>query len=518
MTIKIPGYKIERLLAEGGMATVYLATQESLGRYVALKLLKKFDNPNQQKRFLNEGRIIASLSHRNIITIHDIGVTDDELPYLSMEYLEGGDLEARIRKGTDTEDALRLLETVGDCLDFVHRKGIVHRDIKPANILFHKDGTPILSDFGVAKQEESDAKLTVDGSALGSPYYLSPEQAECKKLDGRADIYGLGIILYEMLTGTKPYKGDSHIEIIIAHLSDPLPILPPELHRYQPLIQKMIAKSPDDRFAGAGEMVRYVRRLRKSETDSLSSIPDDKPINSLSNIRIIGEARDKLRRLSAWLDDHLKKPQITKQQITWASAGVLATLLAIIGTLLLIQQPAVLSPTEHAPDPIAIGNAAAIKEVQNNRVGTEKADDEDPPDTAETQLQEPEILTGETLIPSSDNSQRIEGFLLQANAALEEYRLTTPKNNNAYYYYQQVLDLYPNHDEAIKGIDKIVDTYADLVEGELNRFHYETAKEYLYLGLMIHPDNQRLRQLQKDTNVFKDAPTRAFGKIKSLFN
>jgi serine/threonine-protein kinase PpkA len=198
--VDIPGYKVERLIAEGGMATVYLATQESLDRRIALKLLKKFDKPEQSKRFINEGRIIASLNHQNIITIHDIGITGDQ-HYISMEYLEGGDLEARIQGGVTPAIAIDLLKTIGDCLSFVHRKGIVHRDIKPANILFRKDGTPILTDFGIAKQLEQDTRLTMDGTAMGSPDYLSPEQAECKPLDGRTDIYSLGIVLYEMLTG-----------------------------------------------------------------------------------------------------------------------------------------------------------------------------------------------------------------------------------------------------------------------------------------------------------------------------
>ena len=177
MKITIPGYKIERLIAEGGTASVYLAIQESLQRHVAIKLLRKFDSPEQLTRFLNEGRIIASLNHRNVINIHDIGVTDVGRPYISMEYLEGGDLDARIPKKVAPEDALQWLEAIGNCLDFVHRKGIIHRDIKPGNILFHKDGTPILNDFGTAKLQVSDAKLTMDGRAFGSPYYISPEQA-----------------------------------------------------------------------------------------------------------------------------------------------------------------------------------------------------------------------------------------------------------------------------------------------------------------------------------------------------
>jgi len=493
------------------MASVYLATQESLGRYVALKLLKKFDNPSQAKRFLNEGQIIASLNHRNIITIHDLGVTEDERPYISMEYLEGGDLEARIQNGVDPADALKWLEALGDCLDFVHRKGIIHRDIKPANILFHKDGTPILSDFGVAKQEKGNVTLTMDGSAFGSPYYLSPEQAECKHLDGRTDIYGLGIILYEMLTGDKPYKGKSHIETIVAHLSDPLPVLPQELHRYQPLIKKMIAKSPDERFASAGDMVQSIRQLRVPETDSFNSILDNRHVHSLRNWWAKEDTGAQFHPLWIWLEEH----QMTRQRILWLSVGLLATVLVISG-ILLTRSSDTLTSTEQA----AANNPAATEEVigfENERAGRGTNHKETPADTADTPLPGPASLAIDIPVPSGDNPQRVKELLSQANSAFKAYRLTVPGDNNAYDYYLQVLELHPGHEEAKAGIDKIVDIYADLAEKEISDFNYDQAKIYIRRGLGIQPQNLRLQKLERNTNVIVDAPSRVFGKIKSLF-
>ncbi len=263
MTLKIPGYKITRPIAEGGMASVYLAVQESLERPVVLKLLKKFNDVYQSARFVKEGQIIASLNHNNIITIYDIGVFGERY-YLSMEYLEGGNLEDKILEGITPAAALDMVEVIGDCLDFLHKRNIIHRDIKPANILFHSDGTPILTDFGVAKQQETDSRLTKDGTALGSPYYISPEQAESKPVDGRSDIYSLGIILYEMLTGKKPFEGESDIQIIISHLSDPVPSLPDGLEQYQELVDRMIAKDPDERFSTAEEMLLYIKTFRQA--------------------------------------------------------------------------------------------------------------------------------------------------------------------------------------------------------------------------------------------------------------
>ncbi|GMR20986.1 MAG: serine/threonine-protein kinase [Gammaproteobacteria bacterium] len=444
MKITIPGYKIEHLIAEGGTASVYLAIQESLRRHVAIKLLRKFDNPEQLTRFLNEGQIIASLNHRNVINIHDIGVTDDGRPYISMEYLEGGDLDARIPKKVDPEDALQWLEALGNCLDFVHRKGIIHRDIKPGNILFHKDGTPILTDFGTAKQQKSDAKLTMDGRAFGSPYYISPEQAASKKLDRRTDIYSLGIVLYEMLTGNKPYKGDSHIETIVAHMSDPLPVLPPELHRYRTLTNKMIAKSPDDRFTNAAEMVRFVQQLRK--------------------------------------------PVKKARRMTWAPAGALATIIGIGGAVL-IGQSIIPERNEHPATPGKTTSEAVIPEST--------------PATVEMPSPEPGDPVKETPVATSTNEQHIEELLSQAAIALKEYRLTKPTNSNAYHYYQQILELHPQHEEAIKGINRIADAYADLAESKLDQYDYQAARRHLHQGLTIQPANHRLQALQKKANIGK---------------
>ena len=272
--IEIPGFKIERFIAEGGMATVFLAVQNSLNRRVALKILKKFDTPAHAERFLCEGRTIASLNHRNIITIHDIGVIDDH-HYISMEYLEGGSLSEKINAGMQESEILDLMQNICSCLDFVNRKGIVHRDIKPSNILFHTDGTAKLTDFGIAKQLNNDQDLTIDGTAFGSPYYISPEQAEGQTLDGRADIYALGIIFHEMLTGQKPFAEKSHIETILAHLTHPIPKLPKAFSKYQVLMERMIAKNPDDRVTSAQELLDLIQKIRHPGAPSRSK--DIKP-------------------------------------------------------------------------------------------------------------------------------------------------------------------------------------------------------------------------------------------------
>ena len=455
--MQIPGYQIVRLIAEGGMASVYLAVQESLGRRVALKLLKKFDDVYQSARFHNEGRIIASLNHRNIITIYDIGVIG-ERHYISMEFLEDGDLEERINSGMSTDAALDLVEVIGSCLDFLHRKDIIHRDIKPANILFHKDGTPILTDFGVAKQQEVDIKLTRDGTALGSPYYISPEQAECKSLDGRADIYGLGIILYEMLTGVKPYGGDSYIETMIAHLTSPIPSLPPEHASYQPLLDRMIAKDRNDRFATAEEMIEYLQDIRNGRphavtVNKVTDVTQDhqNPETTNSHSAING-ALPALRKVNGHLLDNSRI----------LMAGTL-TILFVISLVFINNNPSML--------------AEAVQTITG--IGAEK--------TVQTAA----------LHVKDDSEPKYEQYLLQAKLARRKLRFATPEKDNAYYYYQLILKQDPNHEAALKGVDEIAEIYADLVEWALGMHKYRKAKEYLQTGLEVDSGNKRLLELER---------------------
>ncbi len=463
MNVQIPGYKIIRHIAEGGMASVYLATQESLGRHVVIKQLKKFNDVYQSARFHHEGRIIASLNHRNIITIYDIGVIGERY-YISMEYLEGGDLEEKMRSGMSAPAALNLLSVIGNCLDFLHEKDIIHRDIKPANILFHKDGTPILTDFGVAKQQEVDINLTGDGSAMGSPYYISPEQAECKQLDGRADIYSLGIILYEILTGSKPYTGDSYIETIVAHLSNPIPVLPPELECYQELIDRMIAKDRNDRFSCAGEMVEYIDDLRENGLQlaagkqALSSGSTHHAGDTLSDMAV-GGARVAFQKMN----------ELVVGNNRVFMAGSLTVLLLVTVGYFGIKQPLVV---------------ADVVQSVTERAGSEK-------------------IQAVSLEIKNDSDAIFEDYLVKARQAQRKLRFASPENDNAYYYYQMILKEEPEHAEALKGVAEIGEIYADLVEWALGMLEYRKAREYLHTGLKVDSSNKRLLGFER-SYAFKE--------------
>jgi serine/threonine-protein kinase PpkA len=447
MTPKIPGYTIVKPIAQGGMASVYLAEQQSLGRRVALKLLKKFDDIYQSARFVAEGKIIASLDHRNIITLHDIGVIGEQ-HYISMEYLAGGDLEMRIIEGIAVEPALDLVETIGDCLEFLHRKNIVHRDIKPANILFHSDGTPVLTDFGVAKQQEDDANLTRDGTTLGSPNYISPEQAESKQVDGRSDIYSLGIVLYEMLTGAKPFQGNSDIQIIIAHISDPVPELPAELAQYQELIDRMTAKSPGERFATAGEMVRYLREIRRPgyQASTTATLPEIK--NTSPGFRAVPETAA------------TPGGQAGLRNGGMFAAGATALLLAA-----------------------AIGFSSLNPSFFASAIEAFSGSDNAARD-----------MSAEISPDEQDASSKHDEYLSKAEIARKKLRFAKPEDDSAYYYYTLILRENPQHKAALKGVEEIADIYADLVEWALEMHQEEKAREYLDTGLSVDPDNERLQK------------------------
>jgi serine/threonine-protein kinase PpkA len=459
MTLKIPGYKITRPIAEGGMASVYLAVQESLERPVVLKLLKKFTDIYQSARFVKEGRIIASLSHQNIITIYDIGVFG-ERHYLSMEYVDGGNLEDKILEGMPPARALELVEVIGGCLDFLHKKNIIHRDIKPANILFRSDGTPILTDFGVAKQESTDSRLTKDGTALGSPYYISPEQAESKPVDGRSDIYSLGIILYEMLTGKKPFQGESEIQIIISHLSDPVPMLPDGLEQYQELVNRMIAKNPDERFSTAEEMLRHIRESRQTELRSTRrNIPTGfASITGEHDTSMLGNA---LRKVGAMSGD--------SGGLRIAGAMVILLIVALVS---LQAAPVITAKTQQflaSRDPVT---PVHMKTLQ-------------PQNAAQT-------------------SRMV--YLARAREALRKLRYTKPERDNAYYYYRLALADSPGNEEALQGIAEIAEIHADLVEWALGLHEYGKAREYLETGMRIDPKNPRLVELAAN-DMLKSAPS-----------
>ena len=260
---QIPGYRITKKLGQGGMADVYLGVQENLEREVAIKVLipSLFRDQQFSLRFIKEAQTAAKLAHPNIITIHDVGEVGDSY-YIVMEYLQQS-LNDRIKKlGTlEPHEALKIVKMIAAALEYAHKKGFIHRDIKPDNIMFRPDGTAVLVDFGIARAIDSTTRLTRTGMSIGTPHYMSPEQCKGEKIDGRSDIYSLGVQLFELLTGNVPYKAENTAGIILKHIQEPVPKLPAPLSQYQSLIGKMMAKDRKMRVQSGAELINFIGGL-----------------------------------------------------------------------------------------------------------------------------------------------------------------------------------------------------------------------------------------------------------------
>ncbi|HGG59313.1 MAG TPA: serine/threonine protein kinase, partial [Gammaproteobacteria bacterium] len=254
--MEIPGYQIIGTVGQGGMALVYEAIQKSLHRKVALKVLSPalVADPEFCQRFLDEGKTIARLSHPHIVTIYDIGHYEDQY-FMSMEFVEGGNLRSRIENGMDEREVVRVARQVARALGYAHDHGFLHRDVKPHNVLFRADGDAVLSDFGIAKNLSENSELTRTGKSLGSPLYMSPEQIRGEPLDARSDLYSLGVVIYQMLTGYAPYLATTPDSTTRMHLSCPLPKLPDAQEKFQPIIRRLLAKSRNNRFLNAWELI-----------------------------------------------------------------------------------------------------------------------------------------------------------------------------------------------------------------------------------------------------------------------
>ncbi|MBI1881015.1 MAG: serine/threonine protein kinase, partial [Chloroflexi bacterium] len=267
-------YQIVTPLGEGGMAAVYKAYQFSVDRYVALKVLPRHfaDDPQFIQRFDREAKVLANLQHPHILPVHDYGHTDS-YAYIVMPLMAGGDLADLLNtRRCSLEEIGRIISQVGDALDYAHTQGIVHRDVKPSNILVDQRGNCLLSDFGLAKMVEGNSNLTGSGYLVGTPSYMSPEQGMGQTLDGRSDIYALGVILYEMVTGQVPYKAETPMAVVFKHIQDPLPppskIDPTVREEIERVLLKSLAKKPEDRYATPGDMVKALQAAIQSVTSS----------------------------------------------------------------------------------------------------------------------------------------------------------------------------------------------------------------------------------------------------------
>ncbi len=323
-------YIVVKHQAHGGMAEVYLGKQEQLERYVAIKVLHPFlaEDPGFVDRFLREARLVATLRHPNIVQVYDFDHNEElGIYYMVMEYIEGPSLKKRLEAGPlPQREAALIAASIADALDYAHRREMVHRDIKPANIMFTAEGQPVLTDFGIARMV-SVTGLTASGAMVGTPAYMAPEIGTGESGSPASDIYSLGVVLYQMLTGRLPFEADVPMGVILKHISEPVPypsqFVPDLLPSLEAVILKAMAKRPEDRFQTAGEMAQALREAIDVSIPPAAATPT--PPTAHPGDRV----EEELRR--SWGDLETTTASAPTKHRRWPIVLLTAIFLAVLG-------------------------------------------------------------------------------------------------------------------------------------------------------------------------------------------
>jgi serine/threonine-protein kinase PpkA len=507
--LQIPGYTVIRSLGCGGMSIVYLALQESLHRQVALKVL----NPvlvldaGFQKRFLNEGRIIAQLNHPNIVTVYDIGV-HEHYHYLSMTYLPGGTLHERIREGLPLARGIEIIKSLADALGYAHARGIVHRDIKPMNVLFNEYGLPILTDFGIAKALSETTQLTRGGMTFGSVGYMSPEQTIGKPVDIRSDLYSLGVVFWEILTGKIPYQATDALALALKHSHEPIPDLPAELARFQPVLNRLLAKAPADRFATTKELLIALDEIAPVMPPA-RSVPDSTEETLVQPRPVVEPETAPRTRLpdpgGAGLFDGIKGKLVVGGALLGVAAGVYFA-------ADLISRPNGQTDSGQSPSSVNLQGKESSQQKQGpplTTTGKEQTEKEQAKEARSETHRE-----GLPPAPEQESEAKITALLDQARRQRAAGRFTEPPGDNAFETYQQVLVLQPESSEAREGLlgigrMRLAAHYRKAAELLVAKGMPEAGLQEVEMGLRLVPAHPELLALEKTIKAQLARPAQA---------
>lgn len=428
---QIDGYRILRVIGHGGMSIVYLAEQASLGRKVALKVMlpEALADEVSRARFENEARTIARLEHPHIVGIHEVGRTADGLPFYSMPYLSRGHLAQRSLRGDQQKTAM-ILRALLPALDYAHVRGVVHRDVKAENVLFDDAERPQLADFGIALRRGNNPRLTSAGLAVGSTAYMPPEQARGGEVDRRADLYSIGVLTWEMLTGRLPYNAGDALSMAIKHVQDPIPKLPPVLKHWQGFLDRALAKRPADRFTSAQEMLDALDDLERRAGKSFGFV--DVPLPAA--------------------DDGLPAPRARTARWAAYAVGAAAVVALAFGALQFFggrDMPAA-APTVASAPPAAAGDALPS-----------------PASGAQTGLFD--------TAPATDASG-IGAYLANAEQQLREGHLLAPPNGNAWDSLDAAWRVDATHPQSQMLTARLFDALAEAAERSLRAGSLDEAR------------------------------------------
>ena len=481
--MNIPGYTIHKEIGSGGMATVFLATQDSLGRDVALKVMHEMESPHPEldsssteykDRFMHEGQDLASLQHPNIVTIHDISHSG-ETYYYAMELLKGGSLTDRMVTGVSLVDAFKIIIQIGSALECAHQNNIIHRDLKPSNILFRDKLTPVLTDFGIAKNTKRDTRITKTGALLGTPSYMSPEQCRGLPLDGRSDQYSLCILFFEMITGYLPFDATDSIAVAMKQVTEPVPRLPENLAALQPIIDIGMDKDPKRRFSSVAEFCRVLNEILGE--DSLQ----DHMHEVTQKISVEGTS-----------ETHLN------QQQTWQESSPL------------IEPSGLGMPTEDEfwgktrarPWLVVLFFFATVGFAGHYYYH-------------EFWLKQQQ--------PRTESDRFVPVLMRKAERQVALSQLLEPVGNNAYETLMKVIELEPNHQPAIQMLDDVATTFEIEARDYLAKKEFEKVKTQLKKGFRFSPKHKGLLSVQQllDEELNKignqEAVKKKLAKIEQLY-
>lgn len=480
--INIPGYRILRPIGEGGMASVFLAVQESLDREVALKVMSPALAANGEfaSRFLTEGKITAKLQHPNLVTVYDIGAHNG-VYYLAAEYIPGGTLKDRVDEGgLSLAEVLDIIADIALGLDFAHQKGFVHRDVKPGNVLFRNDGRVVLADFGIAKAMDGSSSSTVAGASIGTPDYMSPEQARGESVDGRSDLYSLGTVLYELLVGHPPYQASDPFTVALMHVTHPVPTLPEEYSILQPLLNGMMAKQPAERYNTGAALVEAIHKL-VADAPETAKLHQSSARKAGSAQRIAGGAGATQQRTR--INVAKGQPEAPSRKGLYAVASIAAVAVLAVAAW------------KFWPASDADATAANASNGTQPTVTLTPAGSDDPGSILSTTL--PVTDAGPAM--SADD---IETALTQADNYLDYgtnkdpgRQLTFPEDDSALGLYRKVLAAQPDNARAKAGVAAIVAFFRKMSHRACSAQLWTQCQIAAQSGLDVDPADETLIRL-----------------------